>query len=161
MKLISRIAVSALALAGIAMATPQAAHAGCTLLSGTADGLNKQQAVTRSRQALNDYVVAFKRRRGMRGATVSPAKAPPNPYWRKGVARHLYLKPDLRTRRAHTVCWEGVISPAVCTSGAQLCTGTPTPRRAPRPTAQSDDAQAASPESAQPIGASSAGVTSN
>ena len=157
MKLISRIAVSALALSGVAMAAPQAAHAGCTLLSGTADGLNKKQAVTRSRQALNDYVVAFKRRKGMRNATVSPAKAPPNPYWRKGVARHLYLKPDVRTRRAHTICWEGVISPAVCTSGAQLCTG-----GSPRPAATSSDGgPAAKPANAQAIGASAAGVTSN
>ena len=147
MKLISRIAVSALALAGLAAVAPQAAHAGCTLLSGTADGLNKRQAVTRSRQALNDYVVAFRRRKGMRHATISPAKAPANPYWRKSVARHLYLKPDVRTRRSHTVCWEGVISPAVCTSGAQLCTGVP------RPTVKPDNEQA--------MGAGSAGVTSN
>ena len=157
MKLISRIAVSALAVAGIAMATPQAAHAGCTLLSGTADGLNKKQAVTRSRQALHDYVVAFKRRPGMRNATVTPAKAPPNPYWRKGVARHLYLKPDLRTSRSYTVCWEGVISPAVCTSGAKLCTGNPSPS----PAAQTDGGQAASPASVQTIDASAAGVTNN
>jgi hypothetical protein len=135
MKLISRIAVSALALTGVAIVAPQAAHAGCTLLSGTADGLTKQQAVTRSRAALNEYVVAFKKRRGMRNASISPAKAPPNPYWRKSVARNLYLKPDVRTRKSHTVCWEGVISPAVCTSGAKLCTG------GPRPAAQSPDTQ--------------------
>jgi len=122
MKLMSRIAFAAFALAGIAVAMPQAAHAGCTLLSGTADGFNKQQAVTRAQQALNDYVVAFRRKRGMRNATVSPAKAPPNPYWRSGVRRDLYLKPDIRTSRSYTVCWKGVISPAVCTSGAKLCT---------------------------------------
>jgi hypothetical protein len=124
-----------LALAGMAMATPQAAHAGCTLVSGTADGLTKQQAVTGSRRALSDYVATLRKKKGMRNATITPAKAPPNPYWRKTIGRHLYLKPDVRTRRAHTICWEGVISPAVCTSGAQLCTG------GPRPTVTSDGGQ--------------------
>jgi len=121
MKLMSRFAIAALALAGVVMATPQAAHAGCTLLSGTADGFTKQQAVTRAQQALNGYVATFRRRPGMRNATVAPAKAPPNPYWRSQVGRHLYLRPDVRTRRSHTTCWEGVISPAVCTSGAKIC----------------------------------------
>lgn len=157
MKLISRVAVSALALAELAIASPQAAHAGCTLVSGTADGLTKQQAVTGSRKALSEYIATLRNKKGMRNATVSPAKAPPNPYWRKTVERRLYLKPDVRTRRAHTICWEGVISPAVCTSGAQLCTGNP----APRPAAQSDAGAAANPDSGQAVGASSASVTNN
>jgi len=91
----------------------------------------------------------------MRHATIGPAKAPPDPYWRKSVARTLYLKPDVRTSRSHTVCWEGVISPAVCTSGAQLCTGVP------RPTMKPKNERAAKSDDGPAMGASTAGVTNN
>jgi hypothetical protein len=25
------------------------------------------------------------------------------------------------TSRSHTICWSGVVSPSVCTSGAKIC----------------------------------------
>ena len=93
----------------------------CTLVSGTADGFTKSQALSRSRVALSDYIANFKKQKGWRRMSISPAKAPPNPYWRSKVSGTLYLKPDLQTSKEYTICWEGVISPAVCTSGARIC----------------------------------------
>jgi len=114
-------AIAALALAIQTTATDTSQARSCSLVSGTADGFTKSQAVVRSRDALNEYIVQFKREHGWRSMSVTPAKAPPNPYWRSKVAGTLYLKPDLQTNTAYTICWEGVISPAVCTSGARIC----------------------------------------
>ena len=122
MKWIVRIAAMAVLATGLQMFTPQASQArSCSLVSGTADGFTKSQAVTRSHQALSDYIVQFKKKQGWKKMSITPAKAPPNPYWRSKVLGTLYLKPDLLTKTAHTICWEGVISPAVCTSGARIC----------------------------------------
>ena len=45
----------------------------------------------------------------------------PEPYWRFRVRPELFLKPDVETEKSYTVCWEGVISKAVCTAGAKAC----------------------------------------
>lgn len=122
MKWILRCAAAAALVATMQATATEPGHArSCTLVSGTADGFTKSQAVKRSRDALSEYITQFKRKHGWRSVAISPAKAPPNPYWRAQVSRTLYLKPDLRTNTAYTVCWEGVISPAVCTSGARIC----------------------------------------
>ena len=47
-------------------------------------------------------------------------KPTPNPYWRSSVSPHLLLPPDVVSDSAYTICWAGVVSPVVCTSGAQL-----------------------------------------
>ncbi len=122
MKWIVRTAAMAVLAMVFQVSNPQTSQArSCSLVSGTADGFTKSQAVTRSREALSEYIVQFKKKQGWRSMSTTPAKAPPNPYWRSKVSGTLYLKPDLRTRTAYTVCWEGVISPAVCTSGARIC----------------------------------------
>jgi len=122
MKWIVRIVAVAVLATGLQMLNAQPSEArSCTLVSGTADGFTKSQAVTRSLEALRDYIVQFKKKQGWKKMSTAPAKAPPNPYWRSKVSGTLYLKPDMQSRTAYTICWEGVISPAVCTSGARIC----------------------------------------
>ena len=38
-----------------------------------------------------------------------------------GRSPDLFLAPDVITDSAYTVCWKGVVSPVVCTSGAKVC----------------------------------------
>jgi hypothetical protein len=33
----------------------------------------------------------------------------------------LFLPPDVVTDASYTLCWKGVVSPVVCTSGTKLC----------------------------------------
>ena len=51
----------------------------------------------------------------------TPHKPAPNPYWRSSISPHLLLPPDVVSDSAYTICWTGVVSPVVCTSGAQVC----------------------------------------
>jgi hypothetical protein len=110
-----------LVVAGLSLAQGAPAHAGCVGLSGTADGVDKQTAVSRSQNAVNDAVSQYKAQNRLGATTVSPMRAKPQPYWRASVADHLFHKPDIVTATSHTVCWAGVVSPFVCTSGARLC----------------------------------------
>jgi hypothetical protein len=56
-------------------------------------------------------------------------RATPNPYWRSSVSADMFCfniwcgvyKPDIVNKSSYTVCWSGVVSPYVCTSGAKLC----------------------------------------
>ena len=48
-------------------------------------------------------------------------RASPQPYWRDSVSADLYYKPDIVKAEFYTVCWHGVVSPYVCTSGAKAC----------------------------------------
>ena len=97
------------------------ADAGCVGLSGTADGVNKQVAVSRAQNALAGAIKDYKASKRIRSVSISPMRAKPQPYWRTSVSADLYQKPDVVTRQSHTVCWSGVISPTVCTSGARIC----------------------------------------
>lgn len=104
-------------------ATPQHAFAysQCVLISGTADGIVKENAVAGSRDALKEAIDSWKSEHGVSSAVITAAKARPKPYWRDQVSSDLYYKPDVVDQSAYTVCWEGVVSPVVCTSGAKLC----------------------------------------
>jgi hypothetical protein len=53
--------------------------------------------------------------------SVTPMRPKPEPYWRSGVSNDLFLKPDIVTSQTYTICWKGVVSPVVCTSGAKVC----------------------------------------
>ena len=53
--------------------------------------------------------------------TVTAEKPQPRPFWRSSVPSHALLPPDVVSDSAHTICWTGVVSPVVCTSGAKLC----------------------------------------
>ena len=121
--------VLALMAAGFCLALGAEAQARCVLLSGTADGFDKETAVSRAQSALSDEVVQFKAEKRLGAVTVSAMKAPPHPYWRDSVSDDMLCfntwcgiyKPDIVKKSSYTMCWSGVVSPYVCTSGAKVC----------------------------------------
>lgn len=103
----------------VAAAAPTSAG-GCSKFTGTADGWDKPDALSGSQAALAGAISDFKAKN--KGAiTVSAMRATPQPYWRDSVSAELYVKPDVVTPKSYTVCWHGVVSPVVCTSGAKVC----------------------------------------
>ena len=113
------VPVYALAIAVLCVAVAPANAAGCMQLVGTADGWDKADALSGSQAALAQEVNDFKKGKG--AVTVTAMKARPQPYWRESVSDYLYVKPDVVTAKSYTVCWHGVVSPVVCTSGAKVC----------------------------------------
>jgi hypothetical protein len=111
----------ALTAIGFCLAQSATAQSGCVGLSGTADGVNKATAVNRSQNALATAIQEYKASKGIRSVSISAMRARPQPYWRSTVAPNLYQKPDVVTSQSYTVCWSGVVSPTVCTSGAKIC----------------------------------------
>ena len=111
----------ALAAAGLCMALGAPAQAGCVGLSGTADGFDRQTAVSRAQSALATAITDFKSQKGIHTVSISAMRAKPQPYWRDSVSPSLYQKPDIVTSKSYTICWSGVVSPSVCTSGAKVC----------------------------------------
>jgi len=85
------------------------------------DGLQKQMAVEASRSSLEDAIRQWESKNGVAAVDVKAAKPVPRPYWRSSVRPFLVLTPDEMSDRAYTICWQGVISPVVCTSGAEVC----------------------------------------
>ncbi len=122
---------SALALiaAGFCLALGAPAQASCVSVSGTADGFDKETAVSRAQLALDDYVNQYKAAKHLSAVNVSAMRVSPNPYWRDSVSDDQFCfgthcgfyKPDIVNAHSHTICWHGVVSPYVCTSGAKLC----------------------------------------
>jgi len=96
---------------------------------GTADGFDKETAVSRAQLALADYVKQYKAEKRLRAVTVNAMRASPQPYWRSSVSANMFClgincgiyKPDIVNARSYTICWHGVVSPYVCTSGAKVC----------------------------------------
>jgi hypothetical protein len=121
MKLFLRVSACALVAAGLGLAAAAPANAGgCSKFMGTADGWDKPDALSGAQAALAGAISDFKAK--TKGAiTVSAMRATPQPYWRDSVAPELYVKPDVVTAKSYTVCWHGVVSPVVCTSGAKVC----------------------------------------
>lgn len=111
----------ALVAVGFCLAHGATAQAGCVGLNGTADGVNKQTAVARSQNALATAIQDYKAQKGVRNVSISAMRPRPQPYWRDSVSPDLYQKPDVVTRQSYTLCWSGVISPTVCSSGARVC----------------------------------------
>ncbi|MEM7191700.1 MAG: hypothetical protein AAF405_02325 [Pseudomonadota bacterium] len=111
----------AIVAAGFCLAQSGTAQAGCVGLSGTADGVDKKTAVARSQNALKEAIAEYKATKRLGRVSVSAMRAKPQPYWRQSVSSNLYQKPDIVTSRSHTICWSGVVSPTVCTSGARVC----------------------------------------
>ncbi len=114
------LALASLA-AGLCLAQGTPASAGCVGLSGTADGFDKETAVSRAQLALSDYIKEYKRAKKLGSVTVSPMRAQPEPYWRDSVSENMMYRPDIVDAKSYTICWQGVISPYVCTSGAKAC----------------------------------------
>lgn len=97
------------------------AGAACLGFSGTADGMNKQTAVSRSQSAVTTAIAEYKAQKRLGSPSMTPMRAKPQPYWRDSVRDELFVKPDIVAGGMYTVCWTGVVSPFVCTSGSKAC----------------------------------------
>lgn len=111
----------ALMAGGLCVVLGAPANAGCLGFSGTADGFDQITAVSRAQAAVADAITEYKTQRRLGAASVSPMRAKPQPYWRDVVTDDLYYKPDIVKSNSYTICWHGVVSPYVCTSGAKAC----------------------------------------
>jgi soluble lytic murein transglycosylase-like protein len=109
----------ALVAAGLFVVQGMPASARCVVLAGTADGFDKETAVRRAQLALDDYIKQYKAENHLGAVTVKAMPAEPQPYWRGRVSENMMYRPDIVT--PYTVCWQGVVSTYVCTSGAQVC----------------------------------------
>jgi hypothetical protein len=99
-----------------------AAFTRCLFFAGTADALIKSNAVDESQKSLREAIDKWKVDNGVTGPVSETAEKPqPHPYWRSGVSPNLFLPPDVVTDASYTLCWKGVVSPVVCTTGAKLC----------------------------------------
>jgi len=121
MRSFARVFGLALVAAGLTLAHGAPANAGCIGLSGTADGFDQETGISRAQLALSDAVKDYKIQKRLHTVTVSPMRAKPQPYWRDSVSADLFYKPDIVKSNSYTICWHGVVSPYVCTSGAKLC----------------------------------------
>jgi hypothetical protein len=94
----------------------------CLFFAGTADALVKSNAVEESQKSLREAIDKWKVDNGVTGPVSETAQKPqPHPYWRSEVDPSLFLPPDVVTDASYTLCWKGVVSPVVCTTGAKLC----------------------------------------
>jgi hypothetical protein len=94
----------------------------CIYFSGTADALIKSNAVDESLKSLREAIDKWKAGTGVTGPVSQTAQKPqPVPYWRSEVRPDLFLPPDAVSDATYTLCWKGVVSPVVCTSGAKVC----------------------------------------
>jgi hypothetical protein len=111
-----------LALLAVQLCTPAAAQQRCLFFSGTADSLRKAKAVEDSLASLRGAIDKWKAENGVTTPVTETAEKPnPHPYWRSTVSPDLFLAPDVVSDTAYTICWKGVVSPVVCTSGAKVC----------------------------------------
>ena len=99
---------------------PPASHV--SFFSGTADGLAKPGGRGLA-GLLNDAIAKWKADNKVvdRPSNQTAEKPAPHPYWRSAVSPELFLAPDVVTDTSYTLCWKGVVSPVVCTSGAKVC----------------------------------------
>jgi hypothetical protein len=121
MRVYKRVLGLALVAAGLSLAQSGSANAGCLGFSGTADGFDQPTAVSRAQAAVAQAIVDYKTGKRLGAGTVTAMRAKPQPYWREVVTDDLYYKPDIVNSNSYTVCWRGVVSPYVCTSGAKAC----------------------------------------
>lgn len=116
-----RVLGLALIAAGLCVVQGAPANAVCLGFSGTADGFDKATAVTRAQDAVAQAISDYKKVKKIRSVSVSAMRATPQPYWRSSVSQDLFQKPDIVRSDSYTICWSGVVSPYVCTSGAKVC----------------------------------------
>ena len=121
MRSFKRVFGLALIAAGLCLAQNAPAKAGCLGFSGTADGFDKETAVSRAQAAVADAITQYKTSKRLGSVTVTAMRAKPQPYWRDVVSDSVFYKPDIVKSNSYTVCWQGVVSPYVCTSGAKVC----------------------------------------
>lgn len=97
------------------------ANVTCREFSRTFPGGDLVTAVAGAEGALSDAIKQFRIENKVGPITVTAMRAKPEPYWRDAVSEDLFYKPDIVKAKSYTVCWRGVIAPAVCTSGAKAC----------------------------------------
>ena len=119
----SYLRVLGVALIGVGLFLVQgtAANAACLGFSGTADGFDQETGVSRAQLALADAISQYKKQKKLGHVAVTAMRAKPQPYWRNSVWDELFYKPDIVKSDSYTICWHGVVSPYVCTSGAKAC----------------------------------------
>jgi len=99
----------------------------CHQFAVTADSETKDGAAERAQKGLESNIAKWRFEMGWRSGwrsekvTIEAFEPEPEPYWRFRVREELFFRPDIITETSHTVCWEGVISKAVCTAGAKVC----------------------------------------
>jgi hypothetical protein len=72
---------------------------------------------------LHEQIEKWEADNGVTGLdTVTAEKPQPHPFWRSSVPSYALLPPDVVSDTAYTICWTGVVSPVVCTSGL-ACAG--------------------------------------
>ena len=102
--------------------TIAAAQTGCLSFTDTIDGVNKDRAVEKSLKSLDEQIEKWKVDNGVTSpVTVTAEKPQPHPFLRRSVPAYALLPPDVVSDVAYTICWTGVVSPVVCTSGARVC----------------------------------------
>ena len=103
-------------------ALAQSVEERCMFFSGTADSIKRASAVEESQEALRGVIDKWRTENAISGPiTEAPQRPEPKPYWRGSISPDLFLTPDVVTDTAYTLCWKGVISPVVCTSGTRVC----------------------------------------
>ena len=85
--------------AGFCLGQSTTAEAGCVGLNGTADGVNKTTAVSRSQNALATAVQEFKASKRIRNVRISPMRPKPQPYWRSSVSPAESMRQHCRSSR--------------------------------------------------------------
>jgi len=128
MHLMAPVAIIGVACAFCMAAPPlRSAEKDCHEFAVTADSDTKEKALERAQMGLESTIAKWRFEQGWRSGwrsekvSIEAHQPEPEPYWRFRVRPELFLKPDVETDTSYTVCWEGVISKAVCTSGAKVC----------------------------------------
>jgi len=102
--------------------TIAAAQTQCVSFSDSIDGIDKNHAVEKSLKSLGEQIEKWKTDNNVTGpVTVTAEKPQPHPFLRRSVPDFALLPPDVVSDTAYTICWSGVVSPVVCTSGARVC----------------------------------------
>jgi len=102
--------------------TIAAAQTQCVSFSDSIDGVDKNHAVEKSLKSLHEQIEKWKADNGVTGPVTETAEKPqPHPFLRRSVPAYALLPPDVVSDTAYTICWTGVVSPAVCTSGTRVC----------------------------------------
>jgi hypothetical protein len=113
--------LSGLILFSLCIAVASRASASCSELAGTGDGWVKEDAFGAAQEGLAQAIYEFEAKHKGAELRITAQQVKPLPYWRDKVTGDLLLKPDIVTPKSYTVCWKGVVSHVVCTSGSKVC----------------------------------------
>ena len=113
--------VAVQALACLVMPRPaNTAFSRCLVLAGTTDALGKSNAVDESQKSLRAAIDKWKADNGITGP-VSETAEKPQPRAGARSIRACSSHPTWSPTASYTLCWKGIVSPVVCTTGARIC----------------------------------------